>query len=212
MSTVDEFFSVPAESILPRVRYWKKFLEDSSDNSAALEIYWPEAAFGQSEPEMYLHLAEAGKPLPLESFPWDDDLNAGLIDLGVRAINFDDETKRFALGLRAAFRKASRRYGDGYFNAVLCELLVDSGFTEDRQIADVFKHAYANRPHREGTTNDNYTTCRELISDAIKARLPELTDQLKYSPDDAKRILMSAIARYLDDRFSVSSRRKLGLL
>ena len=211
MTTVDDFFSKPIESLHPRLRNWKTRLAETG-TSATLEVYRPETELGQSQPEMNLQFAKDGNLLPLETVSWDDDLNVGLIQLRVRAATPEQEAERFALGLRAALRKAEREFGDGYFNAVLVELLKDSGFTKHAKIAEILKHASATRPHREGGVFDRYTICHDMIADAIRARLPELIDPLGYPQEEAKRILVSALARYLDERFSVSSRRRLGLL
>ena len=51
-----------------------------------------------------------------------------------------------------------------------------------------------------------------MIAEAIGGRAKELKDVLGYAPEEAKHILVAALARYLDERFSVSSRRGLGLL
>jgi len=211
MTRLDDFFNKSTESLHPRLRGWKTRLAEAG-TSATLDVYQPETEIGQSEPEMNLQFAKDGDLLPLQTVPWDDDLNAGLIQLRVRAVSPEQEVVRFALGLRAALRKAQREFGDGYFNAVLVELLKDSDLTRDAEIAEVLKHAYANRPHREGGAFDRYTMCRELIADAISGRARELTGPLNYATEQAKRILVSALARYLDERFSVSSRRRLGLL
>ncbi len=66
-----------------------------------------------------------------------------------------------------------------------------------------------NTPNHEGKS---YGRCREAIADAISGRAHELKDKLGYSENEAKPILVHAIARYLDERFSVTSRRRLGLL
>ena len=71
----------------------------------------------------------------MESVPWDDDLNSGLIDLHVRAVSPEQEAERFSLGLRGAMRKIEREVGDGYFNAVLVDLIRDSDLTQDPAIA-----------------------------------------------------------------------------
>jgi hypothetical protein len=211
MTRLDDFFRQQTESLHPLLRNWKARLAEPG-TSATLEVCRPETEFGSPQPEMNLQFTRHGNLLPPETVPWDDDLNTGLIQLGVRAITPEQEAERFALGLRAAMRKAEREFGDGYFNAVLVELLKDSDLTSHAEIADVLKHAYANRPHREGGAFDRYTICRELIADAIGGRAHELTGPLHYSQEEAKRILVSALARYLDERFSVSSRRRLGLL
>jgi hypothetical protein len=211
MTKLDDFFSKPVESLHPRLRNWKARLAEPG-TSATLEVYRPESDLGLSQPEMNLQFKKDGNLPPLETVPWDDDLNAGLVQLGVPAVSVEQEAERFALGLRAALRKAQREFGDGYFNAVLMEYIRDSDFVSYPEVARVVAHAYANRPHREGKAFDRYTVCRELIENAIGGRAGELTGPLNYSKEEAKHILVSALAHYLDDRFSVSSRRRMGLL
>lgn len=210
MSTINDFFSRPAvEPADPRLRNWKTFLAEPN-TTATLEVDLPESDLGQLQPEMHLQFLKDGKALSRETVSWDDELNDGLIhQLSVRGVNSEQESERFALGLRAAFRKSVQEFGDSYFNAVLVELLHDNGFTQNAEIANVLKHALVNRPYPD---HNQYKTCRELIENVIRARLKELTQSLKYPRADALQILISALARYLDIRFSVSSRRRLGLL
>jgi len=207
MTTIDDLFNRPAESLHPRVRDWKARLEDG--RSATLEVFRPETEIGQAPVEMNLAFTKDGRPLPLETVAWEDELNSGLIRLGVRAISPEQESERFALGLRAAMRTAEREFGDGYFNAVLVDFIKDSDLTRYEEIAEVLKHSTALSAPRE---SKRYGPCREMIADAISGRAQELTGPLRYSQDQAKQILVSALARYLDQRFSVSSRRRLGLL
>ncbi len=211
MITLDEFFEKPADLRHPRLHNWKVRLEQPGA-FATLEVSREQTEFGQARPEMHVQFRENGKLLPLETIPWDDDLNSGLLRLRVRSANPKQEAERFALGLRAALRKAEREFGDGYFNAVLVDLIKDSDLTKQAPIAEVMKYACAIAPHREGGVYDRYTICRELIAEAIGGRAKELNDVLGYPPEEAKHILVAALARYLDERFSVSSRRALGML
>jgi hypothetical protein len=211
MTTLDEFFEKPADLRHPRLHDWKVRLEQPG-TSATLEVSRQETEFGQARPEMHLQFTHDGKRLPPETVPWDDYLNAGLIRLKVQAASPEKEAARFALGLRAALRKAEREFGDGYFNAVLIDLIKDSDLTGHEPIAEVLKYASANAPHREGGAYDRYTICRELIAEAIGGRAKELKDILGYPSETARQILVAALARYLDERFSVSRRRALGLL
>jgi hypothetical protein len=208
MTRLDDFFRGQTDTLAhPRLRDWKRRLDQGA--SAKLEVYRPQVLLGQSRAEMNLHFAEQGNELPLETLLWDDDLNSGLVQLHVRAVNAEQEAERFALGLRAAMRTAEREYGDGYVNSVLADLLRDSDLTTDPKIAKVLEHVVATPPARE---ERSYAFCRELIDDAISGRAQELTGPLGYSQEDAKRILLDALARYLDDRFSISTRRRLGWL
>ena len=211
MTTLDDFFTGPKDSLHLRVRDWQARLAEPN-TSATLEVYRPEMDIGQSQAEMYVQFTKDGIGLPLEEVAWDDDLNAGLIRLGVRSVNTEKEAERFALGLRAAFQKASRQFGDGYVNSVLIELLQDSDLTKYPSVAEVLQHTAFVKPYREGNGSGAYKTCRELIADAIGQRAQELTDPLRYTREEAKDILVSSLTCYLDDRFSVRYRRRLGLL
>lgn len=209
MQTLDDFFRAPADiPSHPRLRDWKQRLSRPGVK-AELELYQPQSALGFGQTEMNLRFIENNSPQPLETMAWDDDLNSGLIGLGVRAIDLDHESQRFALGLRMALRKAEREFGDGYLNSVLFEFINDSELRQYPDIADIVKFAYAISPAQEGKA---YKRCRDIIGDAISARAHELKDKLRYGDDEAKQILVRAIGRYLDERFSVSNRRRLGLL
>jgi hypothetical protein len=211
MATIDDFFGATDESPHPRLRDWKRRLAPENA-SASVEVFRPNGEFGQGKPEMYVQFREGGRPTHLDTVPWEDDLNAGLILLKVKSISPEQEAKRFALGLRAAMRRIEREFGDGFFNAVLVELINESDLDRYPEIAEVMRYAYANSPYREGGAFDRYTICRELIADAISGRAKELTRGLGYTQEEAKGILVSALARYLDERFSVSSRREIGML
>ena len=88
-------------------------------------------------------------------------------------------------------RKAGREFGDGYFNAVLIDLLKDSDLISNPKIAEILRHIGASLPCREGTGAKSYNLCREMIEDAIRGRAQELTGPLKYSQDEAKHILLA---------------------
>jgi hypothetical protein len=151
---------------------------------------------------------EQGKEQEPRQTEWDDGVNAGLVDLGIKAINLQQEGERFALGIRAALRKVERRYGDGYLSSVLVDLLDESDLCKDGEIADVRKYVHTNSPER----SRSYDACRELIANEISGRAVELRDRLKYKPEEIKAVMTKALAIYLDERFSVSSRRHFGLL
>ena len=101
-----------------------------------------------------------------------------------------------------------RRYGDGYLNAVLVDLLDDSDLSKGDEIAEVRKYVHTNAPER----NRSYDACRELIASEIGGRAAELRHKLKYKPEEIKEVMTKALAIYLDERFSVSNRRMFGML
>jgi len=83
VTTIDESFANPPGLLHPRVRNWKARLGEPR-TSATLEVFRPETDLGQSQPEMNVQFTQNDHPLSLETVPWDDDLNSGLIGLGVK--------------------------------------------------------------------------------------------------------------------------------
>jgi hypothetical protein len=159
---------------------------------------------------MYVRFEDHEHNQSVDEADWDEHLNQGLISLGVRGIDQENEAERFALGLRDGLKPVEKEFGNGYFNAVLLDVVVDSHLDQDYpEIADVLKFTYHDQTDRQSQT---YDRCRDAIAVGISARAKELRDQLRYTKEEAKTILAPAIAKYLDERFSVTSRRQLGLL
>ena len=208
MSTIDDMLRAPAEAALPPVVRWLKVRLAAGDE-LRVELYKPESALGSSTIELVIHRKEGGKEQAPHQVEWDDELNAALVNLGVRAVDLKNEGERFALGLRAALRKVERRYGEGYLNAVLVDLIDESNLSKGGEIAEVRKFIHTNSPERNGRT---YSDCRDQIASEIGARAVELREKLKYGEEELKTIMSKAIALYLDERFSVSRRRAMGWL
>ena len=163
-------------------------------------------------PKLYLHLLdEAGQDVhPCRWRIGTSTLNAALREAcDVCAISTENEEVRFALSLRSA---ASRlpRLGSGtgsimpYSSITLRtvpSLATDGGI--DSQTV-----------YRNGIdpTFRSYAECRDLIDAAIRGRAMELVEDFQYDRPDAEEILAAAVAQYLDERFSVTNRRVMGLL
>jgi hypothetical protein len=74
---------------------------------------------------------------------------------------------------------------------VLIEFLESSDLTGYPEVADVLPHIFAAGPNGQGKES-GYLLCREMISDAIRGRAHELTEQLGYSEAEAGSILVRA--------------------
>jgi hypothetical protein len=207
MAGNDDFFTGNPDDLPdPRLRDWADRIRQGAH--ATLELYRPRATVGLARTKIYVHLEQNGAEQPLDEADWDEHLNEGLISLKVRAVDSEQEVQRFALGLRDALRPVEKEFGNGYFNALLLDVIVDSKLDQYPEIAEVLKFTYHDRTERGSHA---YARCREAISMAISARAKELTERLRYSADEAKGILVAALAGYLDERFSVTPRRLAGL-
>jgi hypothetical protein len=204
MSKLDSFFEKKSETFRHPLL---SFLEKAHAEQATIEVVRPEDVLGFKAAKIYLHLIVNGKEQAPAEYAWDDELNSALVARGVRAVSTDNEKIRFGLGLRFSFKRAESRFGDGFFNSVLLIVINESGFAEHPEVADVLTDIHANRPHTGG---NGYTDCQEMITKAISDRASELEHSLKYGREEAREILSGAMARYLDERFTVTNRRRLG--
>ena len=207
MNELDRMLDAPDQMALPPLVQYCKRRKEAGDR-IEVELYRPDTGGGLSRTDLVVRRWEEDEEQKPEQVEWDDGVNAGLVDLGIKAINLEQEGERFALGIRAALRKVERRYGDGYLNAVLVDLLDESDLCKGGEIAEVRKYVYTNSPDR----SRSYRDCRDLIANEIGGRSVELRKKLKYSPEEIKAVMTKALTIYLDERFSVSSRRQLGLL
>lgn len=206
MSTLDDLIRSP--DILPEhpvVQWLSDRLAAGDQIRVAPEF--DDSSLGPSIVGLLVLREENGVDQAPQYFAWDDDLNAAMIKLGIKARSLDDEGERFARGIRSALHKVERRYGDGYMNAVLVDFLNESNFGKSGELGAVLRVIHSNQADR---STKSYQQCRELIASEIGGRAKELRDQLKYSPDELESVMNKALARYLDRRFSISSLQRLG--
>ncbi len=214
MPQLDNYFQDEAEAPYdhhPLLRYLTELEARPDFQEAKAEVVRPRAPLGHKPAKLYLHCyAKSGAAIDgPHAEDWDDDLNAALVRHRVRAVSVDNEKVRFSLGLRAALQGAETRFGDGYYNSVLVHHIMNTPFKDHPAVAAVLPHV-----NRSGIDPSfrTYAECRDMIDGAIRGRARELTKDLGYGVPEAEDILATALAQYLDDRFSVTNRRVLGLL
>jgi hypothetical protein len=194
----------------PLIRLLAVRLADAQSGGAQVQILRPRAALGFEPARMTLEfLDKRGEPTDYKTEEWDPGLNGALIRRGIRAIDEPNEITRFSLALAAAFEEAESRYGDGFFNAVLMLVIDKSPFAGKSVIRELRPHISTNNPYQGGHSLED---CAAMIQAALQDRWYELRKNLTYEPDAADRIMAGAVASYLDERFTVTDRRKLGWL
>lgn len=202
----------PLDSIFAKMREpyqhpLLRFLDTAQSQNVRVEVVRPKDVLGYKPADIYIHWAVGGVDQPPQHYPWDGELNAELLRRGIPSLSADAEKVRFGLALRDAFKRPEVRFGDGFFNAVLVMVVGELGFQEYREVAEVLKHVTRSRPYMGGP---GFSDCREMIVGIISGRAAELIDDLHYSEGDAKAVLAGAMAKYLDERFTVSDRIRLG--
>jgi hypothetical protein len=210
MTTLRDFLGTGDDVVEhPTVRLWRSWIEAAKGCEARVELHRPRDVIGFKPAKLYFYVLNAqSKPIHSGQDDWDPDLNRALVRLGVRAMTPENEGQRFSLSLAEALSKPENRYGDGFFNSVLVEVVKEIDFSDFPRMAEILKHVVALEPNR---MSPSYSDCREMIVQAIGNQGRELREHLGYAEDEATRILSNALANYLDERFSVTNRRVMGL-
>jgi hypothetical protein len=203
---IDALLSGVHEYQHPKLRYWLAERERNPTNHYRVEIHRPKRGLTYGTARLYVHVLgpDGTEVQPPDEMLWDDDLDESFIQHGFRAISNENEAVRFSLALRRSLRKPERRYGEGFFNAVLVRWVRESAFSG--KLTDILDKIH------EGDVAEGaaYSDCKEQIHAAFVNRAQDLTGRLQYNSEDATWILAHAMAAYLDERFSVSSRIALG--
>jgi len=204
MSGLNEFFQDPTAFRHPKIRAWLNLIEGKK-GEITCEIDRKREGLGFRRARIYIHW-DAGPAVATDQDDWDRDLNQFLIHHGIRAVSPENEGVRFGLMLKEFLKKPEVRFGDGYFNAVLLELVTEA-FKDNANINPRLKEiGPANPSHGR-----SYAECVEMIKASIAFCATSLVKQLKYEQPLAEQILAGGMGHYLDERFSLVSRKLFGL-
>lgn len=201
-----DLFRVDGPMVHPRLRRWQKMC--SSGYLLDLEVYrkWDGLTF--SPAKIFVTVKQVSTdPGVIEELLWDDEINQGLVNLGVKARDRDNEVIRYTLALKSAFEPVSLRHGQDWLKSLLVEFLrehdVASDLIEVSQLGTVLKAIRIDRTYRGAAR----TQALEAIEAIVQAKAVELTARLKYSRKVAINVLARALAQYLDEIFHISTRQ-----
>lgn len=203
MSDLDDLFKQRENADLSHTaRTWIQRIR--SGERAAVEVVRKRS--GISYGPTKLHVIFDGTDVQRDE--WDTHLSEVLASEKVRAVDSANEALRLALMLSDWFQYPAQRFGDDYFNSVLVDYLTHSELGAIPEVREVLRHVHESSPNNE---SGHYTDCRNEVL-AILQRAAQVLTSLGYQREEAERILVEALARFLDDRFGVTNRRMLGLL
>jgi hypothetical protein len=152
-------------------------------------------------------LDSAGELIHGESVVWEPTFERYLLDeLKLPSRDRSSEILRFKLLLHEEFKPIWREVDGGYFDAVLVKVVGAGDYSEHPAIRAVLQHAHPGNPSPRNL---------QKTSDFIERALAHVGGRIRFvthTPDEADDILVHALAAWLDDRFSVTSRRSLGML
>lgn len=207
IKTLDDLFGSNGEdkTAHPRLRRWRK-IHAEGRYEFKLEIHRDWDGLTYEPARMFVTLTAAGVDSPPEEMLWDDGLNQGLVELGVRASDKDTEVVRYALALRDAFEVIYVRSGLDYFRDALVEHLQGHPLSDDPTLKNALDkiHAYKTYPSRSSEQ------VREAVEGVVISKARELADKLRYTREESVEILARALAQYLSEIYHLRSLGKLG--
>ncbi|HEY4242752.1 MAG TPA: hypothetical protein VGM88_23210 [Kofleriaceae bacterium] len=200
-SVTNKYFDTPAQAPEhPRIRAWSSWMTSAARTELELRRLPHRPA------RMYVtFFAVDGKIARQDDTEWDIELDSWLQKHHVRARDAENETLRFVLRFKAAFRPIAIRYGDGFFNSVIVHQLRGGPFGGEHPLSDVLGAI-----HEYEAGGGSKIDCEEQIDFEITIAAQALLALYDNDRDTVERILVGALAQYLDERFRVSERRESG--
>lgn len=191
----------------PKLRYWQA-LATKYSRSPIVEVLRDRDGLGFAPARLSVTvLDEHGNPAANDAEPWEPQLALVTAERGWQAPSITNEAVRVGLLLKTFFSQPEMRYGDGYFSSVLVEVLRDSDLAREQKISDVLQFVSVPPPAVSPSRDD----CAENIK-AVLGRVAQLlVGPLKYPQGEAKTVVAESLAYFLDERFSITSGRLLGL-
>ncbi|EYF06440.1 hypothetical protein [Chondromyces apiculatus] len=205
MSNLDGLFKPSEDAELSHVaRLWLQRIRRGEKAQVEIERKRSGLSYGPAMLKIILN----GNRRDVQQEAWDTHLSQVLASAKVKAVSEENETLRLALMLSDWFEDPGRRFGDDYFNSVLVAYLKQGPLGEAPSVQDILRYVHANAPYKGG---HHYVECRDEVN-AIFQRAAQSLLATGYKRNEAERLLVQAVATFLDDRFSVTNRRMLGLL
>ena len=180
----------------------REFLEKVLDSGGSIEKVNFSVArhFVATHPTYYVTLRQNGT-LTLQQLPWTPDLEEYLLlTREIRTETEDEEIERFATILSNNLATIERQVGKEFARAVLVEVLAQR---TEYALDDLLERVAAAAPSHESV---EYANCHEFLSHAIDGLQNTAVRSLKYSGEEARRLMAKALRIMLDDRFQVSLR------
>lgn len=201
----NKYFDTPAEAPEhPRIRAWSAWM--SSSQRAGLEIRRRREGLAFRPTRMFVTFyAPDGTIHREDETEWELELDTWLVNEHIKARDEANETLRFALRLKAAFRPIAIRFGDGYFNSVIVHQLRSGPLGGIAPLVEVLGAI-----HEDEAAGGSKYSCEELIDFEITVAARALLGLYDNDRAMAQSLLTGALAQYLDERFHVTERRALG--
>lgn len=213
MSDLDPFFQAPKsrQTTHPTLLWLDELLEEHPEEHPKVQFERPSDGFVFAQAWLTLVFPKvAGRVRrPPVREPWDKSYDDGLLARSIQALNHEQESARFTLGMVKDFEPIEIRVGKDYFSLLFVYCLRRTPLEALPPVRAALEKVRPIEPHLGSQNSFDRLAETEGV---LKARGQMLTNALKYPRDVAEEILGNAIAGYLDERFRIGLRARLGML
>lgn len=206
MKLADYFETEPSHPLPPEARRWDDLRRISGAQALQSEFVRPRDGLSFGPARLSVSFLRGRQEVPRDIAQWDLQLDTWLIEQGATAPSDQNEVERFGFRLRELLEHPEQRYGSGFFNSVLVHYLHDSELSKQPQVREMLASIHEYKHSQSESARD----CADYIEQVFMEAAQQLTNQLGYPQPRAVKILSSAIAYYLDERFNVTTRKQLG--
>lgn len=212
MSTLDRFFLTPQspKTTHPTLLWLDEWIEEHPEERPEVHFERPSDGFVFAQTWLTLVFPKVtgrDRRSPVRE-PWDKSYDDGLLARGIRAQDQEQESARFALGMVKDFEPIELRVGKDYFSSLFVYCLRRTPLGAMAAVQTALARVTEYRPHLESQNSLDRLAETERV---LAARGQLLMNELKYPRAEAEKILGGAIARYLDERFHIGLRDRLGM-
>lgn len=205
MATFEQLAAKPDQFDHPKLRSWLSFQRSATTKRSYVEFRRQRDGLVYKPARLYFVAERADGTEFSDREPWDEQLNDALIQHGFKARNEQNEAERFGYMLEGKFQPLIIHFNDGFFNSVLLRYLRTYGYAAEPAIAAKLAHIHDGKPQLASAST---TDCEQRIDGVLAGCIRQLT-YLGYGAA-TQGLLAVAMAYYLDDRFTITSREALG--
>ena len=204
---IDALFDPPKKELPPEVARLEDLRQIHPDGQLLCEFVRKREGLGFGPARFVIRFVDPKVQVPREIVGWSLRVDGWLIEKQVRAMSEANEAERFGFAFNERFEDVEGDFGSGFFNAVFFQYVSQSELaSQDPHLQEVMDAVHSYNPSQ----GESAERCRKDIHNVLVECADALRSRLKYDKPVAVRILASAIAYYLDERFNVSNRRFLG--
>lgn len=204
------YIGKPEQLQSPRLKVWREWKASKPEGTRlSVELFRERAGLVLLPPKVIIRLSNNDGTLVdfKDDVPWESSLERWLLDEEkALSTTHESEVIRTDMLLREAFRPIRQEVGSDYFDAVLVKELSEGSLSRYDSVRAVLSQVAKSNPSEQ-----SLSTTRAAIINAFRSVSVRLLLLYPDKSDYVEELLADGVASFMDERFSITNRRMLGL-